>query len=376
MLADVDPLLVEAATVLGLGLLSALVAAVVAVVSRWYFKRRVPGGVALLAGVSAVGILLNTRGALTAVAKGEGGYLALEAVLFNSIAFLLAALLTPAGQRIGDRVARSSLAFSGAVEVEGEVGKLVTSVGRRTAVTLPERIEDIEGYDPVGQAVKETLAGRTFLFPSRLSPADRRDRLVTRLKADYEVGYVDVDIQPDGTVDYLALGQRVAGLGPTLAPGDGAVAVTADPPNAASRGDVVQVWDVEGERPERVATAEVRGVADEVVTLALDAQEAWRLAGGDYRLLTLPTQPRPDRAFASLLRSADETMATVEIERDGDLAGSTVRELGATVVAIRPAGGPVQPIPPRSRTLEAGDLVYLVARPDVIRGLGAEGPGT
>jgi hypothetical protein len=375
MVAPADPL-VEAASVLGLGLLSLLVAAVVAVAHRWYFKRRVPGGVTLLAGVSAVAIFLNTRGALEAVAQGEGGYLALEAVLFNSMAFLLAALFTPVGQRIGDRIARSSAAFSGAGEIEGDVSRFVTAVGRRTAVTLPERIEDIEGYDPVDQGVKETLADRTFLFPSRLSPTERRDRLVTRLKADYEIGYVDLDIQPDGTVDYLALGQRMAGLGPTLAPGDGAVAVTADPPNAASRGDVVQVWDVAGDSPERVATAEVRGVADEVVTLALDAQEARRLTGGDYRLLTLPTQPRPDRAFAGLLRSADETMATVEVDPEGDLVGTTVRELGATVVAIRPAGGTVQAIPPRSHTLEAGDLVYLVARPDVVRGLGAEGAGT
>lgn len=389
-----SPLVAQLAGVVGLGLLSGVVATLVAATYRWYFKQRVPAGVTLLVGVSAVAVYLNTRGALEAVAQGQGGYLAVEAVVFNSGAFLLAAILSPVGQRVGDRIATQLFAFTGATDIEGEVSRIVTTVGRRTAIELPDRIEDIEGYDPVDGAVKEALAGRTFLFPKGLTRDTLRDRLVTRLKADYEVGYVDVDIEPDGTVDYLAVGQRVAGLGPTLAPGDGAIAIRADPPYAASAGDVVQIWRVdedgygdgpgdedrdgegEGAGPVRVGTAEVRGVADDVVTVALDAQEARKLAGGSYRLLTLPTQPRPDRAFASLLRSADETMATVEVAADGDLVGTPIRDLGAIVVAVRPAGESVQPIPPRSRTLEAGDLVYLVARPAVVRQLGAESAAT
>jgi len=40
-----------------------------------------------------------------------------------------------------------------------------------------------------------------------------------------------------------------------------------------------------------------------------------------------------------------------------------------TVAAVRPATGTVEAIPPRARTVEAGDTLYVVARPDVLRRL-------
>lgn len=384
MAISTGPVMSQLVGVAGLTTLAALAAVGTAMGYRWYFRQRVPGGVALLAGLSAVALYLNTRGALGAVVVGEGGYLEAEAVVFNTVAFLTAALVTPVALRVGDRVVTAAVAVSGATDVEGDVSRLVTTVGRRTTVTLPDRIGDIDGYDPVAPSVKETLAGRTFIFPRGLTVEGLRDRLATRLKADFEVGYVDVDLAADGTVEYLAVGQRIAGIGPTLGPGTSAVAVTADPPNSASPGDLVQVWRaVEGPRdhretstPERVATAEIRGVAGDVVTLALDEQQARALAGGSYRLLTLPSQTGDTRAFAGLLRAADETMATVTVDRDSGLAGTTVADLGATVVAIKPADGPIEPIPRRTRTLERGDRVYLVARPATIRRLGAESTAT
>lgn len=362
--------------VVGLTLLSGIVAMAVAIAYRWYFRERVPTGVALLAGVSAVAIYLNTRGALGAVVVGEVGYLTFEAVVFNTAAFLTAGLVAPIALRAGDRIAISAVAVTGVTDVEGDVSRLVTTVGRRTAVTLPERIDDIEGYDPVASSVTESLAGRTFIFPRGLTVEGLRDRLTARLKADFEVGYVDVDLTEDAIVEYLAVGQRVAGIGPTLGPGAGAVAIRADPPNAASPGDLVQVWQTTGDAPERVTTAEIRGIAGDVVTLALDEHEARELAGGEFRLLTMPVQSRPGHEFAGLLRAAEETMASVSVEPDTGLVGTQVSDLDATVVAIKPAAGPIQPIPPRHRELEAGDRVYIVARPAVIRQLGAESTAT
>lgn len=376
MVVSVGPVATQLLRVVGLTVLSGIVAMAVAIAYRWYFRQRVPSGVALLGGISAVAIYLNTRGALGAVVIGQVGYLEFEAVLFNTAAFMTAGLITPLALRLGDRIATSAVAVSGVTDVEGDVSRLVTTVGRRTAVTLPDRIEAIEGYDPVPTSVTEGLAGRTFIFPRGLTVDGLRKRLVTRLKADYEVGYVDVDLTADGTVEYLALGQRMAGIGPTLGPGAGAIAIRADPPNAASPGDLVQVWRTDGDTPKRVTTAEVRGVAGDVVTLALDEHEAHQLAGGEYRLLTLPAQSRPGREFAGLLRAAEETMATVTVEEGTELLGKQVLDLSATVVAIKPADGPIEPIPKRERVLESGDRVYLVARPAVIRQLGAESTAT
>ncbi|QZP37575.1 potassium transporter TrkA [Halobaculum magnesiiphilum] len=119
---------------------------------------------------------------------------------------------------------------------------------------------------------------------------------------------------------------------------------------------------------ERVATAELRSAAGDVVTLAVDGSDAARFdADGEYRLVTLPASPRADREFASVLRAADETMAVVRIEAGSDLEGDAVESVAGAVVAVETAGGEVEPIPPRGRTLSAGETLYLVARPEAIR---------
>lgn len=189
-------------------------------------------------------------------------------------------------------------------------------------------------------------------------------------RGDREVGGGD-EVYADGTVTYLALGRRVAGIGPTLGPGTGAVAVEADPPNAAGAGDVVQLWEAGEAGWRRAATAEVRGVSGDVVTVALDGQEARAVAGGRYRLVTLPTAPNVERAFADLLRAAEETMAAIAVGADSELIGQTVGDVGVSVVAVKPPAESVVAIPSRSRPLAAGDLVYVVADPATIRRLEA-----
>lgn len=360
--------------VLGLTALSLLVSGAVAVAFRWYARSRLPLGVSLLAGVSAVALYLNTQGALGQVVAGQTGYLVWEAVLFNSLAFLLGGLVTPVGRLAGDRLALAVMAMAGARELEGEVSGFVRTVGRLTAVTLPEAIDDIPGYDPAGEDVKAALAGTTLLFPRRVTVDELRTRLRGRIKDDYDVGFVDVEVTAEGEVTYFALGRRVAGIGPTLGPGAAAVAVEADPPNAAGPGDVVQLWTDDGGW-RRVATAEVRGVADDVVTVVLDEQEARTLAGGRYRLVTLPAAPDDEKAFAGLLRAAEETMAAIRIAEGSDLEATTVGGVGATVVAVKAAGEPIEPIPARSRPLAVGDLVYVVAKPASIRQLEAAAGG-
>ncbi|WP_434521495.1 TrkA C-terminal domain-containing protein [Halorubrum sp. AS12] len=348
---------------------AALVAGSAALAYRWYFRAEIPEGVTGLIGVSVVALYLNTT-SLGSVAVGDNpALLAPESVFFNLVSLGVAAVMAPVGRYAGDRLAVDVFALSGAKQLDGELSGVVRVVGRFTAVTLPpaDEIADMDTYDPVSPEKKAELAETTLLFPRKLSEATLRERLVARLKEEYGVGYVDVDLDADGTVDYFAVGSRAAGLGPTLAPGSAAVAVSADPPNNATVGDTVQLWRDDPE-PERVATGELRGVAGDAVTVALDESDAERLTDeGGYRVVTLPAEPQADREFASLLRNADETMASVTVAAGSDLDGSTVGEVGAVVAAVRPAEGSVQPIPPGSYTFDAGDLVYLVGRPDAIR---------
>jgi len=366
-MALVDVLSTYGVRVVGVAVLAGAGAAAPALVYRLFTREAVDRGVSLLVGLSLAALYLNVRTSIGEVVLGETAVLAGGAVLFNTAALAAAALATPAGHAAGDRVARDFASVSGARELHGDVGRFARAVGRVTAITVPEEIGDIEGYDPVPETTKTALAGTTLVFPRRVPDEALRERLAARLREEHEVGYVDAEFEGDA-LTALSLGARQAGLGPTLAPGAAAVSISADPPNAASPGDVVQVYE-RGPDPDRVATAELRATAGDAVTVACDAAEARTIAGGEYRLVTLPAEPRFDREFASLLRAADETMAAVTLREGSALVDTTVGDVDATVAAVRDADGGVDPIPSRTRRLAAGETLYVVARPETIRGL-------
>jgi hypothetical protein len=372
--ALVGEFLVDIARVIVFIVFAATAGGLLGTVYRWYAGERVSDGLSVLVGLSVVAIYLNTAGALGDVIGGDIDLLAVETAVFNTVTFFFAGIAAAAGGRLGDRIGVGLFAVSGGRNVERDVSRLVRTVGRVTTVELPEEIADIDGYDPVDAATKGKLAGRTLLFPRRLTVGELRTRFEERLRTDYGVGHVDVDFEDDGTIEYLAVGGREAGLGPTLPPGSAAIAVRADPPSNAGPGDTVQVWTTGDpaaeEGPKRVANAEIRGAAGDLVTLAMDEADAKRLDGDRrYRLVTLPVEPRADREFAAQLRRAEETMSAVTVEGGSVLAGNSVSALDIAVVAVEATDGEVLAIPPRSRALEAGETVFAIGRPDRLRKL-------
>lgn len=359
--------------VVGMAVLSAAVAAAVAVAYRWYTREPIPRGLGVILGLAVVAVYLNTATALGQVLGGAPGLLDLDDAVLNTITFVVAGMAAAIGGKAGDRFARASAIVSGVRDLDVEVGRLVQAVGRVITVTIPEEsaIEDLEGYDPVPASTKEAVAGKTLLFPRGITVNELRGRLIERLKEDYGVGYVGVELAEDGSVEYLGLGSRAAGIGPTLAPGTAATAVRADPAFTATSGDVVELWRGTAE-PTQVVTGELRAAVDDLVTLALDEPDAEALDPTvRYRLVTLPTGSRPDREFASLLRASDETMGVVEIEPGSPLNGTPVSGIDPTVVAVRLPDGEVVAIPPRGHVLAAGETLYAIARPEVLRRLEA-----
>lgn len=364
----VDPV-VTAANVVGLALLAGAAATLLGIVHRFYARSAVPSGLAILVGLSGVALYLNTTSALSEVLANDTDMLALGSTLFNVVAFGLAGVAAAVGGRIGDRIGGSVGALAGDRSSEIDVSGFVEAVGRVITVELPDEIEDVEAYDPVEPATKEKLAGATLVFPRRLTVEELRERLVARLKDDYGVGQVDVELDDDGTVTYLALGAREAGLGPTLPPETCAVAIRADPARAASPGDLVQVFTA-GPEAKRITTAEIRGTAGDVVTVAVDAGDVESLdTEMRYRLVTLPVEPRADREFASLLRTAEETMSVTTVANGAPLVGRPVGSIDAAVVAVRLPDGSIDPIPHRDRQVAAGESLYAIARPDQLRKL-------
>jgi len=351
-------------------LLAGVLAGVAAVLYRWYVREAIPRGLSLLLGLTGVTVYLNTSRALGQVIGGSTLPTEREVALFNIAAFAVATGGAVLGRRAGDYLGSDVVLREAVGGVDPDVGRLVETVGRVIAVELPEEIGDVVGYDPVPAGTKEKLAGKTFLFPRRLTVKELHDRLVSRLRADYAVGHVDLEVADDGSVEYLALGSRAAGIGPTLPPATRAVAIRADPAFAASAGDLVQVWETDPSR--RVLTAELRGVADDTVTIAVDAGDAAKVdPGTEYRLVTLPVEDRPDREFASLLRAADETYSSVTVGAGSPLDGLPVSALDMTVVAVKPADGQPVALPAPEHALAPGDTVFAIARPEALRRLEA-----
>lgn len=362
-----EPLADAAVGVLGFSLLALGAAGCVAFLHRWYAGQEIPDGVAVLAGVTAVAFWLNTRSALGDAIIGETPLLDPTTAVYTVATFTASAIAADGGRRLGDHLARESGVVASPRTLD-EVSQLVRSAGRVRPVTLPETVADVDGYDPVDERTKVDLAGRTLLLPDRLTLEELRSRLIDRLERDFGVGAVDLELSESGAVEYLAVGSRPAGIGPTLAPGSVAVAIRADPAADASPGDTVEVWDAGEGSPRRIAGVELRATADDVATLALDAPDGDLLdLGRSYRLVTLPGSAGAGRQFVSLLRGTLETVTMVNVD-DGPLAGARIGSLPVDVVAIEREAEAIA-LPHDDERLAKGDVAFLLGRPEALRRL-------
>jgi hypothetical protein len=355
--------------VCGLALLAGVVTAAVAFAYRVRARAQFPEGPALIVGLGVVAIYLNTRLALVQFI-GEGGIsLSAGEATVNIVVFVTAGTAATVGRRVGDGAATSNR--FGWEAFRPTLTPIVRAAGRFITVTLPEEIDDIEGYDSVPDEHKRTLAGRTFDFPRGLSVAELETQLELRLKGNHDVGYVDVEVDETGAVTYLAVGRGAAGIGPTLPPGGAAVAVRADPPFSATSGDTVQIWH-DGDEGGRVGTAELRASVGRVATVATERAVADRIdPTREYRLMTLSADSRPDREFAAMLRRGDETMGTVTVSETSALVGLSSRALDLAIIAVRSADGETETLPKRGRAVRAGDQLFALGRPDRLRKLEA-----
>ncbi|MFT4945796.1 MAG: hypothetical protein ACI8TL_000023 [Natronomonas sp.] len=352
---------------LGIAAMAALPAAVAAFVYRSVAEEQIPGWLAVAVGVSVAALYLGTAPALE-VLLDETDPAPLAAALFDIGGLVGAVGGAALGRAVGDRFGTEVLVWSPTHETDEAVSQLARTVGRVTTVSLPVTIEDAPGYDPVARRTKENLAGAQFVFPRGLTVDELEKRIAEQLRSDYGIGVADMRFDRDGTLASLAVGTRAAGIGATLPPATNAVAVRADPGFSASTGDIVQVW--EPDSMQRVCTGELRGVADDVVTIAIDAADTPKVdPSRRYRLVTLPVNDRPDREFASLLRAAEETFSTATVEAGSPLHGLPVGALDLTVTAIRPDDGDPVPFPDRTYRLAPGDLLFVIATPGDLRRL-------
>jgi len=366
------PLLALVYRLVGLSVLAAAVAGTAAFLFRWRAGTQFPEGPALLLGLGAVAVYLNTKLALVQFLGATGDPLASETVVLNLGILVVSGGSAAVGWRAGDRLGQHER--FGAVSLQPRLSPLVRATGRVITVTLPDTVDDIDGYDPVSEATKTALSGKTYNFSRGLTVEQLEEALTLRLRTDHDVGHVDVDLAVDGTVEFLAVGRRAAGIGPTLSPGSRATAITADPAFAASPGDTVQIWN--GAADERVGTAELRATVGHTATVSAREEVVAALdPRTDYRLMTLSANERADRTFAGMLRRADETLSVVELQPGATLVDRTVGDLGLSVIAIKRPDDTTATIPSRDLELAAGDRVFAIGHPTELRRLEAAALG-
>ena len=358
-----------ASQLVGLALLSAGIAALSAFLFRWRTGNQLPDGAALLLGLGSVAIYLTGRIALVQFLGGSEGILDPVVVGVNLTILVASAITALTGWQLGDRYGRSRrLQYS----LNPRISPFVRATGRFIVLELPEEIRDIDGYDPVSTATKTDLAGKTYTFARGLTVEELREALRAKLRKEYGVAHVDVELTVEGEITFLAVGGREAGIGPTLPPSAAATAIVADPALTASPGDTVQIW--RGEK--RVGTAELRAATDTTATVSARKEIVATLdPETQYRLMTLPVDERADRLFASMLRQADETMSSFTVTEDATFDGESIGSLGLTVIAVERPDGETETIPQRSRKIEAGERLYVIGHPGQLRRVEASATG-
>lgn len=364
------PLVEATIRIVGLSLLAGVVTTVAAFVYRVRARTQLPEGATLILGLGTVALYLNTRMVFIQFIGDAGTPLTISEALVNISVFVAAGIASYGGRHIGERAGMSDQINWG--WLQPDFSPIVRATGRFITVTLPDEIEDIDGYDPVTEETKTALAGKNLDFSRGLTVTDLRSQLIARLKEEYDVGYVDVDLTVDGSIDYLGVAQRAAGIGPTLPPNSAAVAVRADPPFSATSGDTVQLWRTDDDGEKRLGTAELRASVGPVATLATDEAIAETITPtAEHRLMTLAADSHPDREFAAMLRRADETMSIVDIPAASPLVGVSIGALDVTIIAVRSPGGEVETIPKRDRTVDVADQLFAIGRPESLRKLEA-----
>lgn len=362
------PVVEAVVQIVGVALLAGIATAIATFVYRVRVRNKLPEGATLILGLGIVAIYLNTRSIFIQFIGESNSLPTVGEASLNVVIFVVAGIASYGGHYAGDKIAMSDrISWSW---LQPDFSPIVRAAGRFITVTLPEEIGDIEGYDPVEDETKNVLKGRKLDFPRGLTVSELQSQITIRLKEEYDIGYVDIDLTTSGTVDYLAVGQRAAGIGPTLPPNAAAVAVDADPPFSATPGDTVQLWQNGDDGEKRLGTAELRASVGTVATVVMDEPIAREIQPAtDYRLMTLSADSHPDREFAAMLRRGDETMSIVEIRAESPFVGVAVGALDVTVIAVRSPGGEVETIPERGRLIQERDNLFTIGRPETLRKL-------
>lgn len=289
-------------------------------------------------------------------------------------------------------------------------------------VTVTGAVGDVEGYPPLPADLRAQLAASTWSFPGDLPLSELEARLAERLRTEFDLAEVSVQVDSRGRASVSAAppmgglsrkvpkGKRavsVSALLPTgVARGDEVVATTAD---ASVRATVLSARTTDDDPPtprsptsgpgEDVATdggtdaavapptavaAPTTSGGEGRVTLAVDRGAASALLRADRaRVRVCSRGTHREFEAVSLLRRAGNRFRRVTVRAGGALDGTTigaasVRDAyGVAVLAVRSSSGDSKSpgsagesrwrfSPDGDVALSAGDELFVVGRPNAL----------
>ncbi len=399
----VDSLPVQVLLGVYLGLLIGIVPALVAGTLGFAFK--------YVTGVTIPGLGVVVLG--LAIAGVNGGLLALNDPAVRSaanaptlvVAILVVLMLTlyahARGDALGARLPRRlNLRKLADRTLSADVIEIVDA-RRQVRVRVTGEVSDVEGYPGLPADLRAALRAVTYSFPADLPVADLERRAAERLRQEFDLAEVRVEVDdrgratvaaapPVGTVSKrVESGERAVSLatlvptgvvrgdavtvlsdgetfeGRVVAARSAGVAVSAPPPADATDGDPAS-------DPEATPTAPTTAGGEGRVTVAVPADRAAALLErAPTQVAVRPRESSREYELVSLLRRAGNRFERVTVREDGPLDGVTIagadvrRRHGVTVLAVR-SGGEWRLGPDGGTTLSAGDDLYAAGRHDAL----------
>lgn len=385
-----------------LGIYLGLLVGVIPALVSWAlgFGFRYVAGVSLPGfGVAVLAIALaGVNGGLLALT--DNTILASPAAPRVVTAIVIVAMLSMYAHSKGDALAsgapdRPSLADIGERTLSLDLADLV---GGRDEVRIHVvgPVADMEGYPPLPEDLRAEIRAAELTFPADLRVPELEERVADRLRTEFDLGEVTVDIDERGRASVTAA-PPFSGLSKRVADGRHAVSVDGRIPTGLARGDEVTLITTDAQVRGTVVSArtgdrepdpdiEPRRTADPAEDEETPAPvRAPTTAGGEGRLTVAVTrtdvQPllRAERAkvvvesrgtrreyeLVSLLRRADRRFRRLTVGPDSPLAGTRVADMrlredhDVDVLAVRRDRGWVL-APEGAAVLDRDDTVLAI----------------
>jgi hypothetical protein len=289
---------------------------------------------------------------------------------------------------------------------------VVDLIGGRDEVRIKpiEPVTDMEGYPPLTEDLRASIATVEYSFPVELRVAELEERFAERLRTEFDLADVSVSIDERGRAT-IAAAPPFSGLSKRVPAGKRAISISALVPTGVARGDEVTLHlpekTVRGTiLSARTGTPDEKGVksgpsgdktdadagsGDESAAESVPEPVAPTTSGGEGRVTVAVTRSdadillKADRArvvveargtnleyeLLSLLRRTGRRFRRLTVRAEGaldgqTLAGANVRETyGVAVLAVRKPTG-WQLAPRGSVELATGDELFAVGTNDAL----------